>query len=157
MKHKVYAYITHDDRLLVFRQPNAPEAGIQVPGGTVEPDETSDAAVVREAFEETGLTTLRYEGYIGEHVWNDPRPQWRHDPHHRRFYHFTVTESPPVTWQHIEQTPSIGTDKPLFELFWVPLSEVPPLIAGMDYHLLTLRHLQTSPATIPAGSEDESL
>ncbi len=38
VKRKVLAYITNGDngdRLLVFRHPYSPEAGIQVPGGTV--------------------------------------------------------------------------------------------------------------------------
>jgi 8-oxo-dGTP pyrophosphatase MutT (NUDIX family) len=50
---KVFAYITWGIKLLVFSQPTAPEAGIQVPAGTVEDGEAVDAAVMREAFEET--------------------------------------------------------------------------------------------------------
>lgn len=42
---KVYSYITHQDLLLLFVHVDFPEAGIQVPGGTVEPGETPiDAA-----------------------------------------------------------------------------------------------------------------
>ena len=44
MLQKVYAYITRGDRLLVFRHPYVPEAGIQVPGGSVESDEDADDA-----------------------------------------------------------------------------------------------------------------
>ncbi len=36
IKHKVFAYITSQHQLLVFRHPYAPEAGIQVPAGTIE-------------------------------------------------------------------------------------------------------------------------
>lgn len=54
-KDKVLAYITHGNRLLVFRHPHAPEAGIQVPAGTVEEGEDPGTAVLREAAEETGL------------------------------------------------------------------------------------------------------
>ena len=42
MKQKVLAYIIQDDRLLVFRHTQFPEAGIQVPGGTVEQGEAID-------------------------------------------------------------------------------------------------------------------
>jgi hypothetical protein len=56
---KVTAFITRGDgparELLVFRHPCA---GVQLPAGTVEPGETLDAAVLREAAEETGLSTL---------------------------------------------------------------------------------------------------
>ncbi|MCD6284740.1 MAG: NUDIX domain-containing protein [Anaerolineae bacterium] len=48
LKHKVYAYITHANRLLVFRHVDVPDAGIQVPGGTVEEGEVPDEAAMRE-------------------------------------------------------------------------------------------------------------
>ena len=47
-KHKVYAYITYANRLLVFRHVDGPDAGIQVPGGTIEEGEAPDEAVMRE-------------------------------------------------------------------------------------------------------------
>ena len=37
---KALAYITHSDHLLVFIQIGRPDAGIQVPGGTIEPGES---------------------------------------------------------------------------------------------------------------------
>jgi 8-oxo-dGTP pyrophosphatase MutT (NUDIX family) len=56
---KVYAYITSPEgQLLVFEHVDFPEAGVQVPGGTVEVGESVDAAVIREAEEETGLSDL---------------------------------------------------------------------------------------------------
>jgi 8-oxo-dGTP diphosphatase len=35
-RNKVIVYVTSADHLLVFRQPEFPEAGLQVPGGTVD-------------------------------------------------------------------------------------------------------------------------
>lgn len=58
LRHKVFAYFTHSHRLLVFRHADFPEAGIQVPAGTVQPDENSDEAVLREVYEETGLSNF---------------------------------------------------------------------------------------------------
>jgi 8-oxo-dGTP pyrophosphatase MutT (NUDIX family) len=58
MQHKVVAYIfsrTRPRRLLVFTHRGNPEAGTQVPAGTVEPGETIEAALWREIAEETGL------------------------------------------------------------------------------------------------------
>jgi 8-oxo-dGTP pyrophosphatase MutT (NUDIX family) len=53
---KVTAFITRPaaggPELLLFRHPTA---GIQIPAGTVEAGEAPEAAVLREAFEETGL------------------------------------------------------------------------------------------------------
>jgi 8-oxo-dGTP diphosphatase len=138
MVPKVYAYITYGDQMLVFRHPFVPEAGIQVPGGTVEPDEAPDDAVLREAFEETGLPTLKRVAFLGEQMWQNPYPQESYKVAHRHFYHLTVTDTPPDTWRHIESSPSIGTDQPVFEFFWVPLSDIPALIADMGFHLPTL-------------------
>ena len=42
-----------------------PYAGIQLPAGTVEVGETSEAAVLREVYEETGLEAVQLEAYIG--------------------------------------------------------------------------------------------
>lgn len=63
---KVTAFITRgakDEReLLLIEHPNA---GIQIPAGTVEDGETPGEAVIREAAEETGLTSLSIRRYLG--------------------------------------------------------------------------------------------
>jgi 8-oxo-dGTP pyrophosphatase MutT (NUDIX family) len=63
---KVTAFVTRERdgerQLLLFEHPNA---GVQIPAGTVEAGESPEQAVLREAAEETGLTgfsTLRYLG-----------------------------------------------------------------------------------------------
>ena len=70
IKKKVYAYIitriNADRHLLVFNHVYSPEAGTQVPGGSVEPGENVVAAVVREAQEETGIENLHF---IKNSVW----------------------------------------------------------------------------------------
>jgi ADP-ribose pyrophosphatase YjhB (NUDIX family) len=68
--HKVFAYVTHRNRLLVFRHTDFPEAGIHVPAGTVLKEEGLEAAVLREAEEETGLGDLRINSYLGEQIRN---------------------------------------------------------------------------------------
>ncbi len=130
MKYKVFAYITHGHRLLVFRHPAVPEAGIQVPAGTIKVDEHPEAAVLREAFEETGIADLTLAGLLGEQT-RDMADCGRDEIHHRRFYHLCCTGSPPETWRHEEPDPSDGEPDPiLFEFFWAPLPDgVPPLIA----------------------------
>ena len=132
MKQKVFAYITHGQSLLVFRHSYAPEAGIQVPAGTIEVDETPEQAVLREAFEETGLTDLIIAGFLGEQE-RDMSDFDRDEIHHRYFYHLRCGGTPPSTWQHEERDPSDGSEVMpiMFEFFWVPLPEgVPSLIAG---------------------------
>lgn len=50
--------------LLVFDHVGMPEAGTQVPDGGVEPGEELASAVLREAAEETGLTTATVTGRV---------------------------------------------------------------------------------------------
>jgi 8-oxo-dGTP pyrophosphatase MutT (NUDIX family) len=65
--YKVFAYTTNQNRLLVFRHRDFPKAGIQVPAGTVQINEELPAAVLREAYEETGL-----QGYSKWHKISPP-------------------------------------------------------------------------------------
>lgn len=58
--------------LLTFIERANPEAGRQVPAGTVEPDEDVEAALVREVAEESGLTNLRIIRKLAEAVF----PEW---------------------------------------------------------------------------------
>lgn len=122
LKHKVYAYITHGDRLLVFSHLDFPEAGLQVPGGSMEKGEDPATAVMREAFEETGLHHLQIDRYLGE--YDDVLPEFG-QIHRRRFYHLICCgDSPPERWEHAEMNPSDGSPAPIrFEFFWIPVSD----------------------------------
>lgn len=130
LRRKAFAYITHDDRLLVFSHPHAPEAGIQVPAGTVKPGERPDEAAMREAVEETGLAGLKLAGCLGE-AQRDMSDFGLNEIHHRTFYHLRCESDPPERWQHYETNPSDGGAEPiLFEFFWAGLpGGVPELIA----------------------------
>ena len=74
VRRTVKAYVTHGHRLLVFRQPDHPGAGIQVPGGTVHPHESLDDAALREATEEAGLpqelVVARFESVLDLGYWS---------------------------------------------------------------------------------------
>jgi 8-oxo-dGTP pyrophosphatase MutT (NUDIX family) len=63
---KVTIFITRDTKngndLLLFEHPNA---GIQIPAGTVEANETPQETAIREAFEETGLQELKVSSCLG--------------------------------------------------------------------------------------------
>ena len=126
---KVFAYITHQNRLLVFRHVDFPEAGIQVPAGTVRDNEDLATAVLREAQEETGLTELTINAYLGQHI-RSMEDVGRDEIHHRHFYHLLCEGDPPERWQHDETNPSHGGPAPIrFEFFWATIPhEVPRLI-----------------------------
>ncbi|MBI3942924.1 MAG: NUDIX domain-containing protein [Chloroflexi bacterium] len=135
-KYKVITYITHAGRLLVFRQPQFPEAGIQVPGGTVEPGEAFAMAALREATEETGVERLEIVAFLGKDQ-RDLRHLGRDEVHIRHFFHLRCLDQPPERWHHYERTPSEGGPGPIeFELYWVNLPDgVPELIADMGQML----------------------
>jgi 8-oxo-dGTP pyrophosphatase MutT (NUDIX family) len=129
--HKVFAYITHGQRLLVFRHADFPQAGIQVPAGTVQPDEHPDEAVLREVYEETGLSDFAEVYFLGEQI-RDMRDFNRDEVHHRYFYHLPYTGDSLTTWRH-DETSGGATAPIVFEFFWVTLpNDVPELIADHD-------------------------
>lgn len=128
------AYITHANRLLVFTHPDFPEAGVQVPGGTLKEGEEPDEAVMREAFEETGLEGLELQSYLGDCQVDAPE---RDEVYQCRFYDLTYDGPAPERWRHDETDPADGTPGPItFEFFWVTLPDgVPPLFGGTDVML----------------------
>jgi 8-oxo-dGTP pyrophosphatase MutT (NUDIX family) len=116
---KVLTYITHAQRLLVFRQPLAPHQGIQVPGGSVEPGETLAEAALREAREETGLSNLTLAAQLGSAVYElqvDVGPA-----HLRHFFHLVADGSPQPRWQRNEPPTLTRIETTLRELWWEPL------------------------------------
>jgi 8-oxo-dGTP diphosphatase len=130
MKHKVYAYITHGDRLLIFRHTHFPEAGLQVPGGTVEEGEPLEKAVLREAYEESGLEGLQLVASLGSQDYDLDALGLGKGTQRRHFFHLKLDEETPESWLNYEWNPSDGGPAPIeFEFFWVPLDQV-PLLAG---------------------------
>ncbi len=118
---KALVYITHGDSLLVFRQPERPDLGVQVPGGSVEPSEALEAAALREAREETGLGGLVVQSYLGSIEY-----ELKVDvgaPHLRHFFHVAYPGPMRSSWELVEQKPSTGVSTRR-ELSWEPLSNV---------------------------------
>jgi len=143
VRQKVYAYILQEKgfnrKLLVFRHMDFPEAGVQVPGGTVEPGELILPAAQREAEEETGLGNLLLICKIGS-VKRDMRGFGFDEIHHRYYYHFECEASLSEDWIAYEETPSDGSKGPIaFHFYWVDLDAVPPLIGGLDEMVSGLR------------------
>jgi 8-oxo-dGTP pyrophosphatase MutT (NUDIX family) len=136
IKQKVYAYILAEmegqKRLLVFEYVHRPEAGIQVPGGSVEPGEHISAAVMREAQEETGLTHLHLIKKLGV-ARRDLAEFGLTEVQERHYFLLECTDYPGDTWIAYEETPSDGSQGPIpFRFFWVDRNKVPALAGGMD-------------------------
>jgi 8-oxo-dGTP pyrophosphatase MutT (NUDIX family) len=165
LKRKAYAYVTNRDRLLVFSHPHAPEAGIQVPAGTIEPGEHPRDAVLREAREETGLDGLQVLRFLGDDV-RDMRDIGKDEVHHRYFFHLACDGDPPARWRNHEISADDrgATDPPpLFELFWADLpGGVPPLLADHDRMLRWLVEVMGlagyhPPSRVAASPDDPDL
>lgn len=119
--------------LLVYTEPAFPEAGTQIPCGTVEEGEDLESAMLREAVEETGLTNLHLKRFLGMRVYHLHTPEGNPVTMHRHFYHL-VYDGPIAVdgWRHWEQNPSDGKPEPIeFALRWIKFpQEVPDLVAG---------------------------
>jgi 8-oxo-dGTP pyrophosphatase MutT (NUDIX family) len=135
-KRKVFAYITPADGadanrlLLVFEHVDFPEAGVQVPAGTVEPGEAPDAAVLREAHEETGLEGLTRQTFLG-YRRRDMADVGIDAVHHQYFFHLHCATPYPETWRHAEMFPSDGGTEPIrFVFYWVNLRDAARVLTG---------------------------
>lgn len=120
-RHRVYAYITGPQGLLILAHPDHPEAGLQVPGGTVEAGETPGQAVLREVEEETTLTEVRIVSLLGQEEF-DMRKWGMQEIQKAYFYHLTCREQTPRSWLHHEIH---GPPEPIaFRLYWAELPYV---------------------------------
>ncbi|WP_445486631.1 NUDIX hydrolase [Niallia sp. 03133] len=132
---KVYGYITRmkDSRpqILVFEH-SIREAGIQIPKGTVERNENTFDAVIREVKEETGLKNIEVEALLADDHWEYKKGII----HHRFFYKINVMDER-EGWEH-QPTGGGSEDGLLFRLFWISSPEEVDLVRGHgDYlHLI---------------------
>ncbi len=130
-RHRAYAYITHAQRLLLFTHPRSPEAGIQVPAGSVEEGEDPADAALREAFEETGLSGLKLVRFLAQDT-RDMRDCGSDELQYRWFYHLRCETTPPETWSHGEFAKDGSVIYP-FDFFWAGLpDDMPKLVANYD-------------------------
>lgn len=134
LKRKVLAYITReigeDSQILVFKHKDFADAGIQVPGGTIENEELLIDALYREIEEETGIEreNLKLIGKVSKmKYYVDERDR----VYERNFFHLELTGQAPDTWNHT--VIGDGEDNGLtFSFYWVPISELPELAADQD-------------------------
>ena len=114
---KVLAYLTRlrngQPQLLVFDHRDHPEAGTQVPAGTVEPGEAIEAALFREIEEESGLIDVQLIRKLAEYE----SAEWGNIRH---ILHLVASPTTPDSWSHTVQ--GKGEDEGLvFNYYWVDL------------------------------------
>jgi 8-oxo-dGTP pyrophosphatase MutT (NUDIX family) len=139
---KVVAYITrespHGQELLVFEHRDNPEAGTQVPAGTVEAGEEIADALRREVLEETGLSDLPVVRKIATYEWVHPISG---NTHERHVFHLTAPSDTADTWEWLETS---GTEGPnvegyVFQFRWVPLQGEIDLVGDFGAYLSAIR------------------
>ena len=129
-KKKVLAYITRQTdagpELLIFTHRDYPEAGLQVPGGTLDDGEDPLVGVLREVKEEAGLEDFTRVILLGETEYVATKKQ---EIHTRSFFQLTYEEAGETTFVH---TVTAGVaDKGLVFLYrWVSLMDLSELAGG---------------------------
>lgn len=135
---KALIYVTQGRRLLVLAHPFHPDAGLQVPGGTIRDGEDPRAAAAREVVEETGLADVVIGDRLGEATYRWRLPD-RDRLDHRFFFHATVGTPVPETWRHYEAQAEDGSPPIAFDFSWWDLSgDLPPLVHGQGEMLPSL-------------------
>ena len=130
--HKAYVYLTCGNKLLVFDEPDTPELGLQIPGGTVDPGESYLIAARREFYEETGLDLdvafehfathdIPFEEHVAKGDIQAPPDRPLKGLHKRALFHARINTPPAHEWEHFEMTPSNGGPPIRFRLFWLDL------------------------------------
>jgi 8-oxo-dGTP pyrophosphatase MutT (NUDIX family) len=138
---KVLAYVTREEHLLVFQQPDFPTAGIQVPAGTIEDEESPLDAITREVIEETGLTDFTVRAKLG--IYYCDMTEYRKEIQERHVYHIELNAPAPREWRHYETDGGKSVGKFIaFDFFWMSLKKPIALAAGQGEMLPKLLALE---------------
>ncbi len=131
-KVKAHGYIIkefkEEPHLLLFSHRDFPNAGLQVPGGTIAEGEELQIGLLREVKEESGLSEFSSISYLGKSIYI---AESRHELHERHFFQLNYEGEMRSDFFH--EVTSGKEDKGLiFHYRWVPLSDIPNLAADQD-------------------------
>ena len=134
MRKRVYLYIINCHKVLVLRHVDFQNLGLQIPGGTVEKDETPSDAAAREALEEPGLEQPGAPEFLDVTVIESQRSDeklleaW--------FYRLAMSGKVPDVRVHTEVYASGSDEKVRFELSWISISDAKECLCNTDCLLL---------------------
>ena len=136
---KAICYVVRGGQLLVFRHRDYPEAGLQVPAGTLLAGEAPASGAIRETEEETGRSGFQIVRALGaiDHEFRDTfAGTERHELHERHFFLLAPPPGLSECWSHLAEEGE-GNGDFWFEFSWVPLT--PELTLAGDQHALLAR------------------
>lgn len=136
-RQRVYAYITGSKGILILEHPEHPEAGLQVPGGTVQEQEQPCVAVLREVKEETGLRGIEIVSLLGQCEF-DMSLYGKNEIQLAWFYHLRCTQDAPDSW-YFHEAHSVAQPIP-FKLYWSPLPYAGDDLIATQGYMLTALH-----------------
>ena len=137
-KDKVLAYIyrNYKDSLqvLVFDHPNLPEVNPQVPAGTLKNNEKPQDGVLREIFEESGLSFNKTDNFLGQFEYiGDYKNEL-----HIRYVFSIMSDGLPDSWSHNVESDDEDNGQ-IFNFYWLPLEEAKEkLVADLGKYLPTV-------------------
>lgn len=142
-KRKVLAYITKGNgqnrQLLVFDHKVEKEAGLQVPGGTIEDDELIIDALYREIYEETGIERDELQ-LVGKLEKTNYFPPNKDVVYERTIFHLQYIGKGEDEWEH--RVEGEGEDQGLVFCFkFMPLQDLPELASHQDQAIALLDDL----------------
>jgi 8-oxo-dGTP pyrophosphatase MutT (NUDIX family) len=139
---KVMAYIVRERggqrELLVFTHRDFPDAGLQVPAGTVAAGEDVGTALLREIYEETGLRIDTEPQFLGTFEYVHPS---KNQVHERHLFQVQVGDDLPDAWTWTETDGGRVEESEgyVFCFFWSDLVPMPALMGGQGDYLHALR------------------
>lgn len=153
VRQKVLAYLVRFSQgrteVAVFDHVDAPEAGAQVPAGSIEAGESPEQACLREVAEESGVSNGRILRSVGVY---DYAHATRGELHRRHVFLVAAPPGVPDAWIHRVSGP--GDDRGLaFRFFWLEPGEAVVRLAGHQGAYLEQAVMGGLCRTEPQGGE----